>query len=231
MRFLGIGVVLTVFLIVPFQEMATAQTIRQETAKRNLEQLKNGVLIVRLNTNSKTLEALDFGINNPDASFETRQSLQAQYDQRVHERDSVNNLLLEHFGGETYNYSPVYFMYDTCTYRLKNKEATGYFMDKNLQLSDSMSIEGKNFFMTYIGRTPQTTGTNTRAFIVKDQFFQIPDPPFPGYVTFRKGLTKSKSSKKRDKKLSVFKGYTMEDVVRKFSDVMNWTYHKAQAEW
>lgn len=218
-------------LLLAFSSVSIGQTVRQKTAKRQLEDLKNGVLIVRLSTNSRTIKAMESTIMDSETSSSSKTMIREQLAQRIHDRDSVNQGLKDYFGGDTYTFSDVYFMYDTSQYRLKNMEPSGYFYDQFGNLSDTMTLEGKTYFMTFIGRTDQSTGTNTQAFVIHDKFGNIPDYPFPGYITFRKGLSQKKRSKKREKNPGIFKGYTLEDVVRKVNDTMNWTYKRAQVEW
>lgn len=222
----------TLFFMVLFAVSVPQQALSQSedsisvksAAANHIKKLKDGILVVRLATKQRSIEALESTLASSDLKSKLRETLEEQLVAKKYERDSVNNALISAFGGEVYDFSEVYFMYDTSNARFANKEMSGYFYNENGEFDPSLSLEGRDYYMTYIGRTEQSSSTNTKAFVVCDQYLNPLERPFPGYITFRRLLSTAKSGKKKKKAKGVFKGFRIEEIVEKVDGSFEWFY-------
>ncbi len=200
-------------------------TSRVEVAFRHAKKMKEGVLVVRLETKARTINALQRTVDNPKLQGKARIRMETALKNKIEERDSINQEVFEAFK-YVYKYSDFVFMYDTSTTRLKNGELQGYFYNENQSLDPSISLEGKNYYITYIGETDRDTNIGLKAFVINDKYLNELDAPFPTYVKFSKFLGKKKAKSAKKQKLGLFKGHTIEEAVGKLNDVFFAFYEK-----
>ncbi len=69
-------------------------------------------------------------------------------------------------------------MYDTATPKLTKGERSGFFLDKNLEVS-SAAMDKESFFVLDIGFTDPANSSRSFAFIIKDRSYNSLQAPFP----------------------------------------------------
>ncbi len=151
---------------------------RRQIAADALQAIKEGVLIVRLASNSRKLEELDKLLANKDLNENRRQRLQEMKDQTVAETSEENRLVVEAFN-TFYDFSDLLFMYDADVQRLKQGEQSGYFLDKNLQVDPNISLNGRSYIIAFYGNNLSSALKERKSvFVVDTNNIDLP-PPFP----------------------------------------------------
>lgn len=183
-------------------------------------------LVVRLATRKNKVGALTRLINNASTN-EVRYRYQQQKDQLIHSRDSINQELYDAFSNSAlYNFTEVLFILESDHDRLKSGEKSGYFLNKNLEIDPSITLNTDKFFVVFLGTTPRSEDSRAiyTAFVTLDQF-GVPVPtPFPAYIIWRKKLGS------RDKSVSVkhlFINMGTNDAVIKYNRILRLFYEKA----
>ncbi len=204
--------------------------VRKLVAKKRIERLIEGVLIVRLQARTNKVAALKRLIQNASTD-QFRQESQLELDRTIFVRDSVNKELVDHFSQAAfYNFSEVLFMIETDKKKLLNGEQSGYFLNKNMEVDPSISLDNRKFLTTYLGTTPRADGARAvhTAFVVLDEFGYPLSWPFPAYVEWRKRLLSKKDSKLDSKYF--FTDISTRDAVIKFNRKMAAFYENTR-DW
>jgi hypothetical protein len=154
---------------------------RNYKAMQDIFEMKHGVLLVRLNTKYKTIEALERNERIDDAEY-IRQK-QQQWNKKV----------VSYFR-EHYNFTPVYFFFSTETEKVKRKEFEFvHFLDSTLQPLEIQPAVGANFWVGEVNYLDQNERTGSdmgfEAILLRDSEFKQLDHPFPFYSrTYRSVL-------------------------------------------
>lgn len=172
------NLILTFFII----NSITAQNIEKELAKERAEQaielLKDGLLVVRLTSNHKKINKFKELIAAKDISERNRKKLQSELENTLAETKAKNILLMEKFR-ELYNFSDVLFIYDTDTEKLLAKQESGYFLNKDLEVSPNLSLQESPFLILRFGTTDRATTAGIQGMIITDSELNDLHPPFP----------------------------------------------------
>ncbi|MGB1205733.1 MAG: hypothetical protein ACPG5B_08815 [Chitinophagales bacterium] len=107
--------------------------MRREEAITNINNLKEGALLVRLKTRSKSLKAYE----KAGASYLVKKIKK--------ERDAENQKIVNLFN-EYFDFCPIYFFYTDDTERLLSGEHKGIFLDDKLK-KDKAIVLDKDFFL------------------------------------------------------------------------------------
>lgn len=169
----------------PFDTIGYKSRTAQAVAA--IQDLKTGVLVVRLSSNQRKIEALRGQLATPNLSEKSRERLQLLLDGTLQETAAENSGLVAAFR-EEFDFSEVMFMYDTATYLLKKGIKQGYFLSDSLQADPALSLSGKTFRLAYFG---SKSGMSKRKSIIGvDRNFQDIPAPFPtsGNVSFWEGF-------------------------------------------
>lgn len=148
-------------------------------SKFSIAKLKSGILLVRLKTREKGIDAL----------LKNGQKRKAEkYRKEVYE----DNLSVINAFKKNYNFSDVYFFYSSNSEDVRNKNFKGVFLNENLEKDENIVLDpSKTFYMILdIGavkipgddETRHYANAISRALVVKDRDFEQLYRPFPFYV-------------------------------------------------
>lgn len=151
--------------------------IKNVQAAASLEQLRENVLVVRLPSQSKKLSALADLAEKAETSAQERERAKAQYELTQAEAKAEATIIQASFRNY-FNYTPVLFMYDYSSPKLTKGERTGFFLDKNLEVSDAI-LDKEPFFILDVGYTNPSNSSRSFSFIIKDQSYETLPAPFP----------------------------------------------------
>ncbi len=158
--------------------LTAQQTI--STPTKAIIDLKEGVLIVRLTSELKKINALNELLENGDLSYNTRSQLPERIKKIKIDRDTENALWIEHFK-TFYNFSEVLFAYDTLRKEaLWNDDGKNCFLGADMKIDPSLSLNGRSYLMLYKGNI--SDGSGAEAVIFRDANFKQVEKPFPYYV-------------------------------------------------
>lgn len=158
---------------------------KNEHARYCIENLKDGALIVRLNFKRKAINALEQSGNMAGA-------------ERIRLEQEQENLEIMAAFKSYYKFSPVYFISYDSTRAALNGKRSGYFLNEQLQVDPSISMN-KDFFLfaehgmletslpsdkTNSKQEKLRRGTIEEALVVRDQKMNLLRRPFPYFVRF-----------------------------------------------
>lgn len=166
---------------------------RHAVAKWQINQLKNGALVVRLHTNQKVIEGLR-KIGKADLAT-----------QKEYEMMAINKNIILAFS-KYYTFSKVYFFFSQYSDSLLNGARKGIFVDSNLVINPGIEMkesfyliaERDNVYNSSIGfvkedtaRFMKETGNASMeaAIVMKNKYGHQLKDPFPVYVTNFSTLT------------------------------------------
>ncbi|MBX2874008.1 MAG: hypothetical protein KTR30_17965 [Saprospiraceae bacterium] len=160
-----------------FWGSSAAGQMKNEQAATNLEQLRQNVLVVRLPSQSKKINALADLAEKTEVSTQERARAKLQWETTKAEARAEAMIIQASFSNY-FDYAPVLFMYDYASPKLTKGERTGFFLDKNLEASDAV-LDQEPFYILDIGYTDPSNSARSFAFIIKDQSYQSLSAPFP----------------------------------------------------
>lgn len=161
-------------------EMAFAQTPADPA--QSIRELKDGVLVVRLRTQSNKIARLKEYIAKEPAGSPTASRLAAQLNETEEQVATENRLLAMAFR-EMYQFSEVLFVADTLAPRLDEQDPGAIFLDENLQPDPSRSIGRRSFLVAGMGTASYSDAAagNDESLVVYDRNFNRMEKPFPSY--------------------------------------------------
>ena len=162
-------------------------TNRWKQAAAAIQDLKDGVLVVRLRSDQRKIEALQGQLATPNLKEKYRTRLKKMLDDTRRENETENKSLVAAFR-EHFDFTDVLFMYDTATYLLKNGQKEGFFLNDSLQVDPHLSLQGRTFRLVRFG---SKSGMKQRKSLIgMDLNFRDLPAPFPtsGNVSFWEGI-------------------------------------------
>ncbi len=157
---------------------------RESTANGQMLALKEGTLVVRLNTNTRKIAAIKKSIAAASTSND-RQRLEAMLE-KTEQKTRNTNLWLKHAFDSVYSFTPVLFMPDTMSTKLKSGVREGIFLDAEQKIDPSIKLRG-SFFVAYYGENSSDEKTNVEGITVLDSNLNELESPFP-YFTGRTSI-------------------------------------------
>ena len=188
---------------------------RKAMATKQIHEIKNGYLLIRLSTRSKTIEDLQ-RIGKNRAAEEIKK-----------DQDEKNRKIIAAFA-KNFNFCEYRFFYSQYSDEIKKGNYKFLVFDKNLQPDNNFSLEGKNYYVAEFGTleadttiiasdmtlevkddfdvsTKKVNYTNTPnkiyALIIKDKNYYQLRSPFPYYAG---GMSTDKMVRKMNSKLKSF---------------------------
>lgn len=139
---------------------------KRELAHQNVLQLKEGALLVRLYTSESKINALK------------------KLGQEKEAEEVIRNQMLENRAIYTsfsaiYDFSKVYFFYNTSSDQILKKEFKGNLLNEKLEVDSLIDIDSEHYFIAEFDFTPST---GLYALVIKDSEFEFLKKPFPYYV-------------------------------------------------
>ncbi len=175
--------------------------LHDDVAKAQIVALKNGALLVRLKTNSNTINQLKKAGNTDLAT-------------QVERETYLKNKIIMFSYLQEFNFCPVYFFYSDCSDSVKHKRLENIFLDTTLTINPSI-VCAADFYLiadnktviynSSLGLVPESlankaseNGTSSRevAIGLKNRFFIQPHKPFPFFQI--KTTTLSNASEKNN---------------------------------
>ena len=139
------------------------------TAAQHLDQLKEGVLVVRLPSFRNQLEALG---RNADRSNAKKTEL-------LEDREHFARHIMDAFA-DTFTFCPVLFVFDTAMASITRGDRSGYFLDYSLDIDSSQEIpDHKAIYTLRLGLTDYATTARRTSFIFTDDQGNDLENPFP----------------------------------------------------
>jgi hypothetical protein len=90
----------------------------------------DGILVVRLDTRTRKLAALDAVLANPNLKAGQRKRAERQRDYTIEDRDQTNAVMGEIFR-DSFRFAPIYFVYDTNSHHLGTEAMIDHLVDWN----------------------------------------------------------------------------------------------------
>ncbi|HFA50126.1 MAG TPA: hypothetical protein ENJ95_14040 [Bacteroidetes bacterium] len=154
---------------------------RKEISQLAIRALKDGVLIVRLKTGSKQVAALQKLANGKNVSADERERFEKKAAKWQVEKRLKNQWLMEAFR-KKYSFSDVLYMPDTSTQQLKNGVQSGYFLNAEMEVDPSISLDGRPYLVAYYGSSFSSQKTGAEGIVVLDNNLKELPAPFPHFV-------------------------------------------------
>lgn len=145
---------------------------RREQAYQAIRDLKEGCLIVSLQSQSRKIESLQQAVADPSIKASEKNRVQLLLDKTVQERDTFNTKFAGAFS-KVYDFSAVLFIYDTSLVALKNGVRAGIFLNDALLPDPSITTAGQSklFVLRY-----ESSKDNWE---IADIHLNNLNPPFP----------------------------------------------------
>jgi len=162
------------------------RALRQKMAKEDINNLKNGVLLVQLKTKQRTIDAyLKKGLDKKATKIKEKQELD-------------NRNIIKGFD-QYFDFCPVYFYYSTDKKKLQNNDFKHIrFLDSNLNFIPlPIDLDTTTYYIAYIGtndnsnttlnnipgyKQPYNDAVQFEALIILNDRFQQLSSPFPYYT-------------------------------------------------
>jgi len=100
----------------------------------------DGILIVRLDTRTRKLAALDAVLANPNLKDGQRKRAERQRDFTIEDRDETNAVMGEFFR-DSFRFAPIYFVYDTNSHHLGTETMVDHLVDWNGKRFESATVD------------------------------------------------------------------------------------------
>ena len=139
----------------------------------DLHRLKNGVLLVKLYTRNKGVEALkNHGLVKKAAALEKEQAFK--------------NLAISHAFANNFAFTPkVYFFYSDDSKKVLQGEFDGVLMGYDLKPLPNINLGNTAYYIAEFG---YTEGKGINALLIRNNQFEQLDPPFPYFVRTYEGI-------------------------------------------
>ncbi|MFC5269362.1 hypothetical protein [Adhaeribacter terreus] len=162
-------------------------------ARTHIQNLKNGVLLVRLRTSEKAIISLEKAGNEQMAATLRRR------------QEAENKRLIAAFQ-QHFKFCPVYFFLSSYSDKIKSGDYKGSFVNENLELTAAPEIADRNYYVAEITDLeqyrPEPDDLNSsnnaevsfKALVVRDNDFHQLNKPFPYFIKASQNIPPRKRS-------------------------------------
>jgi hypothetical protein len=169
-----------------FCQQAEAQWIRGKDnrmeASEHIQDLEKGTLIVRLSSKYKNIQALEKALLSDKLSAKDRKRLHKELN-KIRATQNKNNNEIRYSFDEYYKFSQFRFVYDTAMVHVLNGKSSGFFLNKNMAIDSSISIDPyAPLYILSFGQTDASETQNLEGYIIYDHKNNILPKPFPYFV-------------------------------------------------
>ncbi|MBK7873781.1 MAG: hypothetical protein IPJ74_25545 [Saprospiraceae bacterium] len=170
-------ILIALFLLLLNITSCKTARLQKDIAGEHVEQLKNGVLLVRLRTLEDKIAALQkIGKTEQAEAVKQEQGIQ-------------NQRVIKGFS-EYFDFCPVYFFYSIDAKQIRQHNFSNVIFNAQGESVSPNLLEGKPFYIGYYGDYLEpgvSTPLNIKAVVILDQHFgQLPSPfPKPGSSFFK----------------------------------------------
>lgn len=154
---------------------------RKDKAEADIKKLKEGVLIIRLPSQRNKIEMLQELLDGGKLEEKTEKRIRERLEGTKAKTESFNKSMMTAFY-EKYRFSDFLFMLDTASVQLKNGTRQGIFLNKELTIDPSLSLDDRPYFVLRFGTTYSGRGQSIDAMVLMDQTQDDLTLPFPYYV-------------------------------------------------
>jgi len=162
-------------------------TQRKMQARKDINDLKNGVLIFRLKTNDRAIKKLEQILNNPATSEASKKRISERTMPNLKASAEKLNDKLKRAFAEAYDFSAVYFMPDNCTNALQNGDQITCLTDADGNAVSEDVLKDKIVFLADFSELENDKTSRIKGLIISDKNSRRLAPPFP-YFQKRGGV-------------------------------------------
>lgn len=143
--------------------------------------LKDGVLVVRLRTQTNKINKLKEWMAGETPGTPVYQRLEDQIEEVKTEVASENRIVRKAFG-DLYQYSDVLFFFDTLANALKEGKTSGIFLNENMEVDPALKLGDRFYLVAGVGSIPSSEAASSQEqIIIYDRNYNLMTDPFPGY--------------------------------------------------
>lgn len=181
---------------------------RQDFSARSIQELKNnGAIVLRLKTFHKKLAILERTLQSQELSPAQKKRHQAIYEATIRRRDAFNESLKSSFS-KSFEFCPVYVMYDTSSKPLASGVRKGIFLNEQGEVDPTIELGEKHVF---IASFKEKGATFPYDVLYVQRLEEKLCEPFPYNVPIRESWVNdinapraAKAVEQLDKKLAIF---------------------------
>lgn len=166
-------------------QMADKPEPRKSRIQRShaaIQELKDGILVVRLKSNKKKIAEIQKVLQTEDVGPAREERLRYLLSD-TKDKTHLKNTAIIHAFGEFFDFCEVRFMYDYDTPKLKTGAKKGYFLNKSLEFDPTIQLDTSYYMVSRFDRTSEKEGGPLYdAIIISDSEFEDLVKPFPYYV-------------------------------------------------
>ncbi len=157
---------------------------RKAFAEKSIKEMKEGALVVRLQTNHRKISMLESTLRSDKLKKQQRKRYTAILEGTLKRRNDLNQAIAKMIL-DSFRFCPVYLMYDTASTSLKNGIRKGIFVNADLQPDTSIQISTQNIFtMNY----KKKGGTFPFDVLIIRKLHENLEEPFPYYAQLRESF-------------------------------------------
>jgi hypothetical protein len=164
----------------PYDSLPAEQ--RKEMALDAIHAIKDGVLILRLESNHRKIEEMERLADRNDLNEEEKSKWQMRVTAVKEDTRRRNRWLADAFAAK-YDFSKLLIMYDTATQLLKQGVKSGYFLNQNLELDAEASLGEAPYRLVRFGKASYERSSSASGLVLLDQDFRELRSPFPYFVS------------------------------------------------
>ncbi|TAK33268.1 MAG: hypothetical protein EPO28_17290 [Saprospiraceae bacterium] len=164
----------------PYDSLTAGQ--RKEMALHAIHAIKNGVLILRLESNHRKIEEMERLAGSTDLNEEEKSKWQTRVAAVKEDTRRRNKWLVDAFAAK-YDFSRLLIMYDTATQLLKQDLRSGYFLNQNLELDAAASLGEAPYRLVRFGKASYERSSSANGLVLLDEEFRELLSPFPYFVS------------------------------------------------
>ena len=153
---------------------------RFEIGREAINDLKSGILVVRLKTGNNKLRAMEKVANSKSISPDEKNKFATRIEVLKIDIENENNWLRKSLN-ENYFFSEILYMPDTAVHLLKEGKKAGYFYNEKMEIDPTISLD-KPYLIAFYGPTSRATKTGEEGIVVLDKNFKELPEPFPHYT-------------------------------------------------
>ena len=151
-------------------------------AEQAIQILKEGVLIVRLETNSRKIDELEKLMASEEVDEAKKERLATLVEATKAETHKKNKIFVDAFQAH-YDFSKVLFMYDTSAVHLTAGKTEGIFLNNSLAPDPSIKLNDDKYLIAYFGKNPLNhTKSDVEGMVILDGSMNVIPPPFPYFI-------------------------------------------------
>lgn len=140
------------------------------------KQLKNGALVVVLRTQSKRIKQLEILSRSTEISEKQRIALKAKIRATQAESERINTALMTNFD-LNYDFSDIYYVYDSSLTNLRNGVKSGIFVDEFKAVDEDITLTTDNFYIC--NYTLVSASNESEGLVIYNSKMERMKHPFP----------------------------------------------------